>query len=109
MKLPAISEKQFMAQVVQLAKMLGWRVYHTHDSRRSEPGFPDLVMVRVIYGDVATAGRTIFAELKAEKGRLTAEQAEWYLALKHSGDEVYVWRPSDFDEIQRTLTSERRP
>ena len=41
-----MTEKQFMAQVVELAKLKGWLVYHTYDSRRSEPGFPDLCMVR---------------------------------------------------------------
>ena len=38
-----MTEKQFQSHIVQYAKMRGWLVYHTHDSRRSEPGFPDLV------------------------------------------------------------------
>jgi hypothetical protein len=40
------TEKQFMAQVIQLARLRKWLVYHTHDARRSVAGFPDLVLVR---------------------------------------------------------------
>ena len=50
----SMSEAQFQSHVVALAHRLGWLVYHTRDSRRSEPGFPDLVMVR---------GRTLFREI----------------------------------------------
>jgi len=35
-----MGEKEFMASVVELATVLGWRSYHTHDSRRSAPGSP---------------------------------------------------------------------
>jgi VRR-NUC domain len=92
----AETEKQFQASVVEVARLHRWRVYHTHDSRRSEPGFPDLVMVR--------RRRIVFAELKAEKGRVTDTQREWIGALRMaSACEVYVWRPSDWDEIMRRL------
>ena len=43
---PSISEKEFLAQVRQLARMFGWKTYHTHNSAFSEGGFPDLVLVR---------------------------------------------------------------
>ena len=55
-----LTEKQFMTAVVEMARMLGWLVYHTHDSRRSEAGFPDIVAVR--------RERVVFIELKTEKG-----------------------------------------
>ena len=89
------SEKEFDASVRQLAQMLGWRRYHTYDSRRSEPGFPDLVLVR---------DRIIFAELKSEKGKVTARQEAWIAALRTAGAEVYVWRPSDMDAIAEVLS-----
>lgn len=90
-----INEQQWQAQVVELAHLLRWdRVYHTHDSRRSESGFPDLVLVRE---------RVIFAELKTERGRLSAEQERWLTALSNAGQEVYVWRPHDLDLIAETL------
>ena len=37
-----LNEKKFQSQVVRIAKVFGWLCYHTYDSRRSEPGFPDL-------------------------------------------------------------------
>ena len=43
---PAPTEKQFQQSVVEVARTLKWRVYHTHDSRRSAAGFPDLVLTR---------------------------------------------------------------
>ena len=80
--------KEFMPAVIALAKRCGWKVYHTHDSRKSEPGFVDLVMAR--------KGRRIFAELKSAKGVVTPEQQEWLVEL--AGDatektEVHLWRP----------------
>ena len=36
---PFARERDFQSTVCQLAKTLGCVVYHTHDSRRSEPGF----------------------------------------------------------------------
>ena len=42
----AVTEKEFQAVVVEYAQRLGYMVYHTYDSRRSQRGFPDLVMVK---------------------------------------------------------------
>lgn len=91
-----ITEGELQGFVVTLARLHGWLAYHTYDSRRSEAGFPDLTMVR--------DGRIIFAELKSEKGKVTAAQQRWldWLA-KSSAVEVYVWRPSDLDDLDRIL------
>ena len=35
---PALTEKKFLAMVLQLATLCGWRSYHTFDSRRSAHG-----------------------------------------------------------------------
>jgi len=92
----SVSEKELQANVVSLAKLLGWFVYHTYDSRRCEPGFPDLVLVR--------DGRVIFAELKRERGRLTVHQKAWAERLRECmGVEVYVWRPSNWNDIEWAL------
>ena len=90
-----ISEKQFQYHVIEYAKNKGWKVYHTYDSRRSEPGFPDLVLVRNV---------TLFRELKSERGKLTPAQMEWGNALRNAGDDFKVWRPSMIKEIYKELT-----
>ena len=81
-----ITEKQFQSAVLKLARHTGWLCYHTFDSRRSQPGFPDLVMVR--------DGEIVFAELKSEKGKLTDAQRRWLTDLDMAGAETHVWRPS---------------
>jgi hypothetical protein len=91
-----VPEKEFQDSVVELALTRRWRVWHDNDSRRNAAGLPDLLLVR--------PPRVVFAELKAERGRLSAEQERWQEELgRCPGVEVHVWRPSDWDEIERTL------
>lgn len=90
-----ITEKQFMAQVVEFAKLNGWLVYHTYDSRRSESGFPDLVMVK--------GRRIVFAELKRAGAYLTAHQTKWLDKLRLTGAEVCLWYPGSWRIIESTL------
>ncbi len=90
----AMSEDQWQATIMDLAFALQWDAYHTHDSRGSQPGFPDLVLVR---------DRVIFAELKTERGRTTAQQYGWQLRLKDAGAETYIWRPRDYPQVEQTL------
>jgi hypothetical protein len=78
-------EAELLQNVRDLAHVWGWTVYHTHDSRRSEPGFPDLAMFR--FSDV------LFAELKKETGAVTYEQRDWLDALDGNERPVYLWRP----------------
>lgn len=57
------SEAELQRMVTRLADTLGWTLqYHTHDSRRSQAGFPDLVLVH------PGQGRIVYAELKTMKG-----------------------------------------
>lgn len=88
----AMTEDELLEAVRKLAKAYGWLSYHTHNSRRSEPGFPDLVLVR--------GPRLIFAELKRQSEKPTKDQAAWLAALRYAADETvhvraYLWRPSD--------------
>lgn len=62
--------------------------YHTWNAKKSAPGFPDCVIV------LPMQGRTIFAELKKEKGKLSDPQKMWLSALADAGQEVYLWRPT---------------
>lgn len=89
-----LSEKQFQAHLITYAKACGWKVYHTYDSRRCEPGFPDLVLVRE---------RVLYRELKSEKGRLTSTQKEWGDVLTAAGADFKVWKPSMIKEIYKEL------
>ncbi|GAH34197.1 unnamed protein product [marine sediment metagenome] len=103
-----ITEKQFEAQVKDLAKLFGWKYYHTWQSIHSPAGFPDVVMVR--------PPRLIFAELKSEEGKVSLGQQEWLEILKQCQKlillnhtqtlmlpEVYLWRPSQIEEIAGIL------
>jgi len=90
------SEKQWAAQVVAMARRLGWAVFYVHDSRLSPRGWPDLVLCR--------PPRFAVAELKAEGGRIRPEQALWLAALRACpGVEVYIWRPSDYAKVEEVL------
>lgn len=91
-------EREWQAQVVDAARLLGWRVYHTHDSRRSEPGWPDLALVR---------DRLVMAELKTDTGRVSQAQSDWLAALRDAGVETYLWRPSDWDAVLATLRTKQ--
>jgi hypothetical protein len=60
-----------------------------------EVGYPDLTLTR--------NGRLIFAELKADGGRLRPDQELWLEALRKIAAEVYCWRPTDWSEIEDVL------
>ena len=91
-----MTEADHLEQVKAVALMCGWRLYHTFDSRRSAAGFPDLVLVK--------PPRVVFAELKREKGKITVAQHMWFHDLDECpGVEVYIWRPSDWDEIVEVM------
>jgi hypothetical protein len=95
MTAPAITEKEWQETVVQLATYCRWHHFHPYDSRRSTPGWPDLVLVR--------APEFIVVELKTETGKLRPEQVDWLTWLAQCGVETHVWRPSDFDEVVARL------
>lgn len=103
------TEREFQAAVVKLARECGWSlVYHTHDSRRSARGFPDLVLVKPGAADadgnpVPGTGRLLFAELKSADGTPTAEQLNWLFGVRTAGVRAYLWRPADWAEIVATL------
>lgn len=89
-----MTEKQFQSEIVKFAKRCGWSVYHTHDSRRSEPGFPDLVLVK---------DRVLYRELKTDTGRISKAQKIWGQALIKAGADFKVWRPRDLQTIIKEL------
>lgn len=90
-----ISEKGFLQTVREYAGVKGWLIYHTHNSQRSERGFPDLVLVR---GD-----KLLFLELKSEKGRVSPAQSHWIDCLHDAGQLAMVFRPHDWDTLVAIL------
>jgi hypothetical protein len=99
-------EREFQRAVIDLARLYGWRVYHTRPALtqrgrwvtpvQGDVGFPDLVLVR--------PPRVVFAELKRAGGRLTEAQQGWLDALHAcEGVEAYLWTPEDWHTIQRVL------
>jgi hypothetical protein len=92
-----VTEKDFREQVVAIARLHGWLVYWTWNSKNSPKGFPDLVMVR--------RERLVFAELKTTAGKVSSSQQSWLDALGalHRPAEAHVWRPDDWMEIEECL------
>ncbi len=96
------SERVFMDQVMQIARMNGWHVFHASPHlvrpgvwRSDGQGFPDLCMAHPARG-------IVFAELKTEKGKMSAGQQSWRLAIAPHA-EWYLWRPSDLPAIAKRL------
>lgn len=110
------TEAEFQRAVIEYAQTLRYTVAHFRPARIRKrdddedtyvtpvaadgAGFPDLVLVR---------DRVVFAELKAQRGRLSADQAEWLAVLEGAGVEAYCWRPSDWPVIERVLAARGRP
>ncbi len=103
MTLPAMLEADLQSAEIELATRLGYLSYHTYDSRRSAPGFPDLVMVH------PRSGAILFVENKSDTGKVTADQDRWLRALAVRGL-AFVWRPEHLRDgtIARTLTRHAR-
>jgi hypothetical protein len=101
-RMPQITERAFLQQVRDLARLLGWLEFHVFDARRSPAGLPDLILVK--------PPSVIFVELKSSSGRLRPEQRMWLEALARCpGVEAHVWRPSDWDTIVSRLQMRDTP
>lgn len=89
-------ERDFQRQLKAAAARAGWLYYHVANSKRSEPGFPDTVLVK--------GSTVLFAELKMPWGVLSPAQRIWGDALsKVERVEYHVWVPDDFAEISERL------
>jgi hypothetical protein len=97
----AMTEAELQTCIEHAARYRGWRSYHTHDSRRSQAGFPDLVLV---FGS-----RILWRELKSQTGRLRPEQQAWLDDLEAAGADTGIWRPIDWLDgtVERELTAPR--
>jgi len=95
-----VSEKKWQETVIAVAKARGYLVFHTYDSRKCTPGFPDLVLIH------PGKGRLVVAELKTVTGKVEPEQERWLkcFTMVTGRPSVYVWRPGDLDEVNEVLT-----
>lgn len=97
------SEEQWRRQVREIAIRYGWTLqYHTADSRRSDPGWPDEVIGHPVQQ------RTLFVEFKTDTGRIRPAQRVWLAHLADSGLEVALWRPCDLPTVLRVLGPARQ-
>ena len=103
-----MTEADLQRSIIVAAREFQWLAYATYRSMRSEPGFPDLVLVR--------PPRVMFLELKTAKGRLSKGhwnkagsrllpgQDTWGEALDDCpGVEYLLVRPADLDAVYAKL------
>lgn len=105
--MPGIQEEEFAAQVLELARLCGWRSAHFRPARTAKgwrtavqgdgKGFPDLVLIHEVRGAL------VAAELKVGNNRASPEQKAWLRAFRAIGAQTFVWWPKDWPEIQRLL------
>jgi VRR-NUC domain len=105
-----LSEAKFQEMVIRFAKLNKWACAHFRTTRIQRKngaiyyatpvqadgaGLPDLFLVR---------DRAMWAELKTDTGILSPDQQAWIDSLKKAGQEVYVWRPRDWNQIVTVLS-----
>lgn len=89
-----IDEDEFQEMVCKRATELGWKWFHVRITRQSKAGWFDLVLWRE---------RVLFVELKDETGKATADQLNLADDFRLANAEVYLWRPSQWQEIEDAL------
>lgn len=104
------SEREFQEQVVQLARLRGWRVlwvrpvrvqrrggavYHETPFGADGKGWPDLFLLR--------KGQKLALELKVKKNRPTDAQKAWIAELNAARIPTFVLYPKDWPEIEELL------
>ena len=99
---PRMSEEDLLRAVVDLAQLRGLLVHHSRPARTAKgwvtaivghKGLPDLIIV-------GSRG-VLYRELKSEKGRVSPEQHDWIDRLEQAGQDIAVWRPSDWPQRVR--------
>lgn len=104
-----MKEAQFQAQVIQIARMNGWRVFHPQKMQARDGSWRTALSGDRGWPDLALAHRDrgfIVAELKTDQGKLAPDQLAWLHNLAPWA-ECYVWRPADLDTIARRLGAAR--
>ena len=104
-----MSERELKNQIIAFARNCGWLVHHDLPSQRAngswatthqgDSGFPDLVLVHPGNSAKNIRGTVIYAELKTQRGKLSAGQEQWLDALTAAKQLVVVWRPQDLKQV----------
>ena len=106
---PEPTHEEFQDQVVQLARLLGWRHLHVRrtvgrgkrwTTATNVKGWPDLLLWGPGRGFVAL-------ELKVGRDAATPEQLAILDELRLAGAAAMVARPVDLEEVRRLLTERR--
>ena len=89
-------------RVREICQVLGLLHYHTYDSRKSEPGFPDWC--------IAGNGSIYYVENKAGRDTLSVDQRKWFFALDRQ-PHVYCWvvRAHTIDVLDTVLLNHVNP
>ncbi len=106
-------EAAFQKTVIELAQIHGWKVAHFRPAMNANgewrtavagdgTGFPDLVCVHRQKG-------CFVAELKAGTNVVSDEQNQWLSDFEAAGVPAFVWRGTDWLEIEETLTNGPTP
>lgn len=91
------TEADLQAHIVKRCDELKLLVFHDNDARLNRAGFPDLCIV---------GRRVLHVELKSNTGTRTEEQMVWAMGVNAAENGEYrLWRPSDYDAIERELRS----
>lgn len=98
----SMSEAELERWFVDLCRVHGATTYHTHDSRRSDPGFPDRVVITKDH-------RLGFVELKRETGRVRPEQVMWGILLDGVAQRTnrvryFLLRPSTRGDFEKWIS-----
>ena len=103
-----IRERPFTNEVIREARAQNWEVFHIHDQDSVEnyrklatgAGFPDLILYRT----EEQGASMIAAELKvdADYSVVRPNQEAWLSAFEQFMP-TFVWRPSDWDAIEKVL------
>ena len=110
---PAVKEKDFQRWVIDVARALGWKVWHVPAPMRWDStgrgkgfvgakdaaGLADLILVG--------KGQVLFAEVKGTGGKLSPKQEEFLSSVKALGEPshvyAYAWWPGDEEFIEEIL------
>ena len=111
----SVYERPFTNEVIRFARDHNWTVFHIHDQDSYENyrkvatggGYPDLIMHRI---DEQGKASMVVAELKtdAQTSVVKPNQEEWLYAFSKFIP-TFVWRPSDWENIEQVLGDSPEP